>query len=183
MENLNDNETTFSLDQLLADLKGLGIYESGTPVPIPTTSGSQIILNFKNISTEEEITSLLSAEEFKGHQWMQRIKCEILSKAVSQINGHPININTIVPNPSNPEELLDVHRVLRAQMLSWGPELLQVVWKIYMVHCQNVENKLLDQFPESAVMTEYEQQFYKRTMEMMAEISQDMVSELESEDN
>jgi hypothetical protein len=37
-----------------------------------------------------------------------------------------------------------------------------------------VEDNLLAAFPEQAIMTDYEQRFYERTMKIMDEISEEM---------
>jgi hypothetical protein len=162
-----------NLDQMLAEFTGTGIEELVTPIPI----SNGVTIHLSNVATESEVEAIVASEEFKGHHWMQRIKCEILSRAVSKISDHVVSSEDTVIDPQDPESTIGLRSALRQKMFTWAPEFLQVVWKIYMVHCQNVEDKLLASFPDSAVMTDYEQRFYDRTMQMMDEISRDVMAE------
>jgi hypothetical protein len=172
-------QETFNLNNLLNELRGVGITELETPLPFPTPNGT-VTVTISNISTEKEIESLLASEDFKGHHWMQRIKCEILSRALTSING--IKLSEIqepfVQDPADPSKTIHIRTALRNQFFTWGPEALQMAWKIYMVHCQNLEDKLFDSFPEASVMTEYEKKFFERTIQVVEEFNREMMQEL-----
>jgi hypothetical protein len=170
---------TFNINQVISELRGVGISELETPLDFPTPSGI-VKLTISNISTEKEIESIIASEDFKGHHWMQRIKSEILSRAVTSVNGFRLADVTdpYVTDPSNPEKTIPLRAAIRNQFLSWGPEALQLAWKIYMVHCQNLEDRLFDSFPDATVMTEYEQKFFERTLRAVDEFNREMMEEL-----
>jgi hypothetical protein len=173
-EEIKNEQPEFSLDSLINDLTSLGIEALDVPVALPLQNGGVIVLYFKNISTEKEIESMVAAEEFKGHHWMQRIKAEILSRAVYKINDTALEDSQTVEVQ---DSVKGVRAALRDKLLTWGPELLQVVWRIYMVHCQQVEDRLLNSFPESATMTDYEKRFFDSSVKMMEELSEELDKE------
>ena len=168
-----------NLDSILSDLKGLGVKELGIPLEIETANGGKVTFTISNIPTSQEIEALLSAEEYKGHHWMQRIKCEILSRAITTINGVRISElkDPYVVDQLDPSRVLHIRSVLRELMFTWGPETLQVVWRVFMNHCQNLEDQLMASFPEAAVITEYERRFYEKTLKIVDEFTREMVAE------
>ena len=55
--------------------------------------------------------------------------------------------------------LKDVQVVLRDTIKTWGVEVMQVLWKVLMVQSQTIENRLFDNFPEAAVLTDAERRY------------------------
>lgn len=168
-----------NINDILSDLKGLGVRELATPLEIETVSGRKVVFTLSNIPTSQEIESLLAAEEFKGHHWMQRIKCEILSRAITTLNGVTLSAleDPYVVDQLHPSNVVHVRSALRDLMLTWGPETLQVVWRVFMNHCQNLEDQLMSSFPESAVITEYERKFYEKTLKLVDDFTREMVAD------
>ncbi len=173
-----------SVNDILADLKGFGIEDFEDVITM--TSGTKTVqLKIANVPTEEERLALIAVEEFKGYHWLQEVKCEILSRSVSWING--VNIRTLTPqerkvvDPTDGSER-DIQVVLRSLIKGWGQEFMQVLWKVLMVHSQSIENRLLDSFPETAKMTEAEARLIERAQREIEdhakEVIQDQVSHL-----
>jgi hypothetical protein len=173
---------TPSLDQILQDLSGFGLEETEEPIVI-SSKGQTLRLKLSNIPTEEELRTLLAAEEYKGHTWIARVKVEILSRSISWINGVPITdrYNTYVTDPTSKEEK-PIIAVLRDMMLStWGQEVIGILWKIMMVHCQKIEDRLLESLPESSIMTEVEKRFLAQAMQEIAEAQRQTYEEAAQE--
>lgn len=173
------NEQELNLDAILSDLKGLGVKELGVPLEIETVSGRKVVFTISNIPTSQELEALLAAEEFKGHHWMQRIKCEVLSRAVTTLNGVRLADlqEPYVTDQLDNSRTVHIRSALRDLMFTWGPETLQVVWRVFMNHCQNLEDSLMASFPEAAVITEYERRFYEKTLKIVDEFTREMVAE------
>ena len=168
----------FDLAGVLMDLHGLGVVELQKPIELETQNGKKVVFTLSNIPTDKEIESLLASEEFKGHHWMQRIKSEILSRAITTLNGVHLDqlVNPYVKDPDGKQ--VHVRTALRDLIMSWGPETLGVVWKILMTHCQNLEDHLMASFPDAMIMTEYEKSFYERASELVDELSRGMATDL-----
>ena len=182
-------ETPKSIDEIIADLKGLGIEENEEILTL-VASGKTVKLRLSNIATQDEMTALLAAEEFKGYAWMQRVKCEILSRSISWLNGISIHNlpadRRLVVDPADGVQK-DIQVVLRNVILGWGQELKNVLWKILMVHQQKIEDRLVGSFPDSAIMTEVEKRFMEQALreveEATAKVIEDQVAEIFTDEN
>lgn len=170
-----------SLDQILSDLSGFGIEETEEPITIKS-KGKTVFIKLANIPTEEELNTLLATEEFKGHSWIARVKVEVLARSVSWINGTPIlNKHTeYVLDPTTQKEVT-FFTALRTMMLGWGQEVINVLWKILMVHCQKIEDRLLESLPESSVMTEVEKRFLTNALREIEEAQRETYKEAAKE--
>lgn len=158
-----------SLDQIIHDLRGFGIEDTRDVVTI-RASGKEVTLKLANIPTEEELATLLAVEEYKGHAWIARVKGEILSHSISWING--VNLrehkDDIINDFSTGEEV-QLRTALRDLIMGWGQEVVNVLWKILMVHCQQLEDRLFESLPDTQIMTEVEKRFIQQAMQEISE--------------
>ena len=173
-----------SLDEIVAGLQGFGIEENEEML---TVKASKRIVKFRisNMCPEEETKALVAAEELRGHAWMQRIKCEVLSRAITYLqvdNGKGINIRTLpqkdrfIKHPVS-GNMEDIQVVLRDSLLGWGQELVGVLWKVLMTHSQKIENQIFEQFPDSAVLTDVERRFMQQAMAEIEEATRNVIAE------
>lgn len=184
--------TPKSFDEILMGLKGFGIEENEQILTFES-AGKVVSLRIANIPTEQEMKALLAAEELKGYAWVQRIRCEILSRAVTWVNGITIGQLTpeerIVPDPTAKDKIkADVQVVLRNIFLTWGQEVLQTLWKILMVHQDKIEKRMQKDFPESTLMTEVERRFFEAALKEIHDASRDVIEDslvqaIQSEEN
>lgn len=153
-----------SLDDILADLKGFGIEDFDAYIPL-TCGDRTLQIKLSNISPDEELTALTAVEELKGYTWITKVKAELISRAISFVDGVEIRklpmAARAVKDPLD-GQIKDIQVVFRGLLLTWAQEYLLVLWKVLMVHSQNIENRLLENFPEAAVMTEVERRFTER---------------------
>ena len=128
MENL---EQAASIDDIIADLRGFGVEELEEPLVL-TVGAKTVRIKFSNIPTEDDLQALVAVEGAKGYIFFQEVKLEILSRAISWING--ISIRQLSPNqrfvadPTDGGIVKDIQVVLRQTIRSWGTEVLQVLW-------------------------------------------------------
>jgi hypothetical protein len=171
-----------TLEQIIADLKGFGVEETSEPISF-MASGKQVNIKLANIPTEEELETLLAVEEFKGHAWVARVKAEILSHSISWVNGVDLKDikDTFVVDPTTKQEST-LRVVLRNVIMGWGQEVVNVLWKILMVHCQKIEDRLYESLPDSQVMTEVEKRFISQAMQEIndaqREVYKDAIAEI-----
>jgi ribosomal protein S3AE len=96
---------------------------------------------------------------------MQKVKCEILSRSISWVNQVDIRklapMERMVVDPRDGQSK-DIQIVLRNLMEGWGQEHVKVLWKVLMVHSQSIEDRLLESFPETAIMTDAERRLTER---------------------
>ena len=153
-----------TLDQIIMDLKGFGIESTEEPIVVQA-SGKTISMRLANVSTEDEITTLLASEEYKGHAWISRVKAEMLARSISWLNGVSLHDKkeTIVVDPTNQQEVV-LRIALRNIIMGWGQEITNILWKVLMVHCQKIEDRLLESLPESSIMTEVEKRFLQHSI-------------------
>ncbi len=170
--------TPKSAQEVINALLGFGI-EDNEEIITAVSGNRTLRLRIQNLPTEADMAALLAAEEFKGPAWMQRVKCELLSRAVSWLDG--ISIRSLIPeqrfvvDPTDAQHpKRDIQVVLRNLMLGWGQETIGVLWKALMVHSQKIEDRLVEQFPEAALITDTE----KRWLEMAEEIAGDQVEQM-----
>ena len=154
-----------TLDQIISDLKGFGIEDIQEPIII-RSKGQVVQMKLSNIPTEDELMTLLATEEYKGHAWIARVKGEILSHSISWLNGTNLRDkkDSIVIDPTSGEEVI-FHVALRNMLMGWGQEVINVLWKILMVHCQQLEDRLFESLPDSQVMTDVEKRFISQAMQ------------------
>jgi len=169
--------TPKSLDDVIAGLKGFGIEEFEEILTIKCKGRSDLRVKIANIPTSEEMLGVQAADEFKGYLWIKRVKVELISRSISWIDG--IDIHNLapdqrfVPDPTDPDrKVREVQVVLRNVIMGWGQELTEVLWKIIMNHSQNIEDRLKEQFPSNAVMTEVEMRLMDRARRQMNESMQ-----------
>lgn len=170
-------QTPPTLDEIILDLKGFGVEATAEPVVI-TASGRTVALKLSNIPTEEELETLLATEDYKGHAWIARVKGEILSRAISSINGTDLSTakDEYVVDPVSGEETL-FRVALRNMIMGWGQEVVNVLWKVMMVHCQRIEDRLFESLPDAQVMTEVEKRFISQAMQEIQEAQQEVYRE------
>jgi hypothetical protein len=162
-----------SLDDVVAGLKGFGIEEFEEILTLKC-KGKDLRIKIANIPTSDEMLSVQAADEFKGYLWIKRVKVELISRAISWIDG--IDIRTLatekrfVSDPTDPNHAVrDVQTVLRNTIMTWGQELVESLWKVLMNHSQNIEDRLKEEFPQNAMMTEVETRLIDRARKQMDE--------------
>jgi hypothetical protein len=163
------------LDQILADLSGFGITDTEQMVTI-TVKGKQVNLRLSNLCVDDEITALVANLEIKGQVWVHQMRCDLLSRAVSWINGAKITDDLIATDPLTKEER-PIRPILRNLLQHWGGEVVLVLWKIYMVHCQKVEDNLVEQLPDSVIMTKVEERFMQQIADELKAVGISAVTE------
>lgn len=162
-------ETPKSLDEVISGLKGFGIEEFEEILTLEA-GGRVVKIRISNIPSEAEIESLLAVENAKGYLWVQKVKCEILSRAISWIDGVSLrNLKgserlTVDPTDENGVQK-DIQVVLRNILFGWGLEALTALWKVVCVHSQKIEDRYYKAFPDTAIMTEFEKRFLARALE------------------
>lgn len=163
-----------TLDEIISDLKGFGIEDIQEPIVIKA-SGKTIEIKLSNIPTEEELATLVASEEYKGHAWVARVKGEVLSRSISYLNGLDVHSvrNDIVQDPTTGEEVV-FQVALRNMLMGWGQEVVNVLWKILMVHCQRLEDRLFESMPDSQVMTEVERRFISQALQELEETQREV---------
>jgi len=170
-------EIVLTLDQIIADLQGFGIEDTEEMITLKV-GGKVINLRLANIPSEAEIQALYSAEELKGHAWVTRIKCEVLSRSISWVNGWSLkDANSIfIVNPMTGVEG-NIRPVLRDLIMGWGQETVNVLWKVLMVHCQKIEDRLYESLPDVSVMTDVEKRFFQKALEEIDQINKEILKD------
>lgn len=168
-----------SLEEVIAGLRGFGIEENEEILTFNSRNGKQVQLRITNLPTDEEIKALVSAEEYKGYAWVQRIRVEILSHSISWIDGMDIRAlrekNTVVKDSDGVNR--DIQVVLRNVIMGWGQELVQTLWKIAMVHSEKIEKRYQAEFPDSTIMTEVERRFMDTVLKEIEDSSKDVIAD------
>src|SRR5271157_3264181 len=118
-----------SLDEVIAGLKGFGIEEFEEILTIKCR-GRNLRLKVANIPTSEEMFAVQAADEFKGYLWIKRVKVELISRAISWIDGIDIrnlpNEKRFIPDPTDANKAVrDIQVVLRNTIMTWGQELVE----------------------------------------------------------
>jgi hypothetical protein len=182
-------ENPLSLDEVIAGLKGFGIEDLDQIITITMKSGRKLQLRISNIPSNDEMASLLAVEGNKGYNWVKSVKIEILSRAISWINGK--NLRTLTPDQRlvvDPTETVDedgkpkkvvrdIQVVLRNLLKGWGEELVEVLWKILMTHSQRIEDQLKASLPESALMTEVEARLFEQARAQIEATTEQIITE------
>lgn len=170
-----------SLDEVIAGLKGFGIEEFEEILTIKSSKNRTLRIKISNIPTTDEMFAVQTADEFKGYLWIKKVKVELLSRAITWIDGIDIRAlapdKRFVPDPTNNGEVRDVQVVLRNVIMGWGQELVEVLWKVLMTHSQNIEDRMKSQFPDSATMTEVETRLFEAAKKQLDEASKVIIEE------
>ena len=176
-------KTPASLADVLADLRGFGI-EEFEEILTMDIGGKKLQIKMSNVPTDQDLVAMLAVEGLKGYVFFQEIKVELLSRAVTWINGVDIgklqgkDRLVIDRRDGFPK---DVQIILREVIKSWGIEIMQVLWKVLMVHSQTIENRLFESFPEAAVLTNTERRYRDRVDKELTEFAQNAIQEQISE--
>jgi len=182
-ETVVPEKTPASLADVLADLRGFGI-EEFEEILTMDISGKKLQIKMSNVPTDQDLIAMLAVEGTKGYVFFQEIKVELLSRAVTWINGVDIgklqgkDRLVIDRRDGFPK---DVQIILREVIKSWGIEIMQVLWKVLMVHSQTIENRLFESFPEAAVLTNTERRYRDRVDKELTEFAQNAIQEQISE--
>ena len=175
-------EAPKSLDEVIRGLAGYGLEETEEILTFES-KGKTVSIRISNIPTEQEMKALLAAEEFKGYAWVQRIRCEILSRAITWVDGigirQLVDEGRIVTDPTSKEgSKCDIQVALRNILLGWGQETLQTLWKILMVHSDKIEKRMQASFPESTLMTEVERRFFESALTEIRDASKEVIEDM-----
>lgn len=153
------------VERIIADLQGFGI--SDTEQLITMKVGNRTVnLRLANLSVDDEIQALLANHEIrdKGHVWIHQMRCDLLSRAVTWINGVRVT-EDLVLHDSYAGKDRPVRPILRDTFLRWGYQAVLILFKVYMLHCQRMEDGLLEQLPDGQIMTEVERRFMEQVAE------------------
>ena len=151
------------LDALLADIHGFGITDNEDIITI-TVAGRTVRLRISNLSNEDEVFSMLRVDGLKGYPWIHSVRCELLARAITWINGVKIHDGLYAKDPYGSGER-PVRLILVDTLRRWGQEAVLILWKIYMVHCQKIEDNLHEQLPDALIATEVERRLLARMEE------------------
>ena len=176
---MTDTMGTQDFLKVLEDIRGFGISDNEDVITIQVGK-REVRLQVANISPEDEIFAMERATGLKGWAWVQRMRCEILARAVTRVNGVKIDDVEFAKDPDTGDER-PTRSILADSFAKWGQEVCLVLWKIYMVHCQNLEDSLLGQLPDAQIMTEVEKRFMDRINEELVAISAQAITEAASE--
>lgn len=168
-------QEVLALDDIIAGLEGFGVEENEELLTLKT-GGRTVRLRISNLPVEEEIIGSTKAEEYKGPAWINFMKCQLLARAITWIDGQKITPSTYVTHPKTGDSV-QAAVALADIIQSWGTTVVGVLWKILMVHTQRVENRLIESFPESTIMTEVEKRFFDRALAEMEEMNRELVRE------
>jgi len=153
-----------SLNDVLADIRSFGIEEFEEILTL-TVGGRKLKIKLSNVPTEGDLTSMIAVEGLKDYVFFQEVKIELLSRSITWINGisilHLTPAQRLVMDPIDGLKK-DIQVVLRGLIKTWGLEVMQVLWKVLMVHSQTIENRLMENFPQAAVITEVERRYTAR---------------------
>jgi len=171
--------TPQSADEVIAGLKGFGIEEFEDILTLDA-GGKKVQLRISNIPTDDEMAALVAVEGEKGYLWIQKVKCEILSRSISWINGVQLRglegSARVVIDPTDGQKR-DVQVALRNILTGWGQEILNTLWKVVCVHSQRIEDRLVHSFPDSAIMTEVEKRFMDQAIREIASHNKSLIAE------
>ncbi len=169
-----------SLDDVIAGLKGFGIQDFEEILTIKAVDGRDVRLRISNVPTSEEMAAVLTADELKGYSWVKKVKIELLSRAISWVDGIDIRKlpadKRFVKDPTD-GQVRDVQLVFRNLINGWGQELVEVLWKVLMTHSQRIEDRLKSEFPQSALMTEVEQRLFEQAHAQIEEANKVIMQE------
>jgi len=182
-------ENPQSLDEVIAGLTGFGIQNLDQILTIKLKDGREVNLRISNIPTTDEMSSMLAVEDQKGYNWVKSVKIEILSRAISWINGKNlrnlspaqrmiIDPTDTVDEDGQPRKIAkDIQVVLRNLIKGWGEELVEVLWKVLMTHSQRIEDELKASLPDSAFMTEVESRLFEQARAQIEAQTEQVISE------
>ncbi len=181
-------ESPLSLDEIVADLMGFGIEDVEEIITIKMKNGKQVQLRISNIPTNDEMSALMAVEGQKGYIWVKAVKMEILSRAISWVNGKSLRNLTVeqrlVVDPTALDDqgkpvrvMRDIQVVLRNLLKGWGEEIVEVLWKILMTHSQSIEDRLKLSLPESALMTEVEARLMEQARAQIDAATEQIIQE------
>lgn len=170
-----------SLEEVIAGLRGFGIEEFEEILTIKT-KGRDLRVKISNVPTSDEMQAVQASDEFKGYLWVKRVKVELLSRALSWIDGidlhHLPPDKRFLPDVTQPDlTLRDAQVVLRNILMGWGQELVEVLWKVLMTHSQNIEDRLKAQFPDSATLTEVERRLFEQARKQIDAANKSILDE------
>jgi hypothetical protein len=172
-----------SLDDVILGLRGFGLEENEEILTF-VASGKIVKLRISNIPTEEEMEALIAVEGYKGYTWIQRVRCEILSRAITYINGTSIRdltpVQRVVTDPTDNKKK-DIQEALRNILMGWGQELLGVLWKILMVHSDKIEKRLKQGFPASDLVTDIERRFFEAALKEVEDTTKSVLTDTVAE--
>lgn len=182
-----EQTTPPSIGDILADLQGFGVEHLDEPLEM-TVGGKLMRFKLSNLPIEDDINAMLAVEGTKDYVFYQNVKVEILSRSFSWLNGVDLRKLTpaqkIVVDPRDGQRK-ELHVVLRNTLLSFGQEVIHVLWKVLMLHANNIEARLFDSFPDAAVLTEVEMRYRdkieKEINQAVSEVIKESVDGLKKE--
>ena len=83
----------------------------------------------------------------------------------------------VVDPTSKDGSKVDIQVALRNILLGWGQEVLQTLWKILMVHSENIAKRMQKDFPQSTMMTEVERRFFEAALKEIHDASKEVIED------
>jgi hypothetical protein len=166
---LNPLMSSAELDGILDELKSFGIADTEDIITMEIR-GKKVQLRLATISDDDDMFAQSRSADYKGYMWVQRMRAEILARAITWMNGVQLSLIPYSTDPYTGEQR-DTKLILADVLMKWGQQATLALWKCYMVHCQKIENNLIDQLPDSALQTEAEQRFLNRIQEELVAAS------------
>lgn len=180
---VEEDAAPMTLDDVILGLKGFGLEENEEILTF-VASGRTVKVRISNIPTEQEMEALIATEGFKGYTWIQRVRCEILSRAITWMQGTSIRDLTpaqrIVTDPTTGKKC-DIQVAMRNILMGWGQELLGVLWKILMVHSDKIEKRLKSSFPEADMTTDIERRFFEAALKEVEDTTKEVLTDVVGE--
>ncbi len=168
------------MDQILLDLQGFGITEMEQSIVIPGAPGQpDLEVRLSNISPDDEIEVLIKTQDFANFGWVNKIRSAIMARSITWMNGISLRSNPVVMNPRTGERQ-PIKTVLEDMLNHSGQEVVQVLWKLYMVHVEKVEARLYDALPDAKIMTAVEKRFMDRIRQELDLVAESAVIEVAS---
>ena len=109
--------------------------------------GKTLRLKIANLPSDQDLTAMLAVEDKKGYIFFQEIKIELLSRAITWINGadlRKLQGKDRLVYDSRDGLQKDINRV-SGNHQSLGRGLMQML-RMLLVHSQGIENSLFDSF-------------------------------------
>lgn len=133
-------------------------------------------LAFRSLSAEEEIDVRVQCSEYRGPAYIIRYKVLTLARAIAHINGLDIPLGSSVKlerwDPEKRENrFMDVPIAVFLEEIigTWSKGLIDLSFKIYGLHSQNLTVALIDKLGMENVMTKDELEMSREMLETLRE--------------
>ena len=178
-------DTPKSMDEVIRGLKGFGLEENEEILSF-NAGGRTVRLRISNIPTEQEIKALDGTESSRA---TLGCSASAAKSCLGPLPGLMEYLSTLSPSkdivwsedPTCQQQRggnAGRHPGRAAQHpAGWGQEVLQTLWKVLMVHCDSIEKRMQQSFPQSALMTEVERRFFEAALKEIRDTSREVIED------